>query len=221
MAIAGLTLTAANSQVITQTLPFSYIPNGSQTLTFNQYSGGATIQNVEIILDITKTGGSLFVDNESGSADTGSITQTLTASLSSSDVLLASTTNPANIDIAQDLDAISSTAVDVTATIGDPTDVFTPGGSDVDGQTFTTPVDATASGFVNSLWWSGYAGPSTFDIDVDGLQDTDTSVVGGASTNTSPATLSGTVTINITVPEPSSAVLGGLAVLGFAFRRRR
>ena len=79
----------------------------------------------------------------------------------------------------------------------------------------------SGSGSVGSLFWGGYVGAGTFTVNALSSQFGSLSYNSGIETATTPVLANGTVTVTYVVPEPSSAALAGLAVLGLCLRRRR
>ena len=204
---------------IVQTQNFSFVPEDSATLTFNQFNSAlGTLTGIVITTNLTKSGGSLFVDNESATPASGNITQSVTITLVSLDVSLIDTSlQPIGNNVA----ATSVYFANVGVDDGDGPGVQSTG-ADYDGTTFGI-VNNSQTRNVNSAAWAGYTGAGTYDIDVDGLQGFNTSAIGGAAVAIDPATASGDVTITYIytpVPEPSAALLGGLGMLALLRRRR-
>lgn len=235
---AGAVLIAGSAQAgsIVQIQSFSFVPNGTQTLVFDQFdpNGGElgirTLTSITISWQLIKTGGSLYVDNDSTTPGSGSITQSVIIDLLSTDVALTDTGFSA---IGQNITAVTSYTATVGADDGDidavvgNSDGFQTGGSDFDGTEFANSPTVTGSSDVNSGAYNsgavGYIGSGTFEIDATGTQTGDTSAIGGAAFSGTPSTAFGdvTVTYNYTaIPEPSAALLGGLGAL-LLLRRRR
>jgi hypothetical protein len=216
----------ASAQVfISQSQDFTFTPTGSVPLVFDKYNGLlSAVSNIYIEINYSKVGGSLFIDNDSNSIGSGNISQTVTLTLSSSDVaLINGTFQP----IGSNISASSIYAASVGIDDGDTdmilfnNDGYQSGGVDHDGAIFSTPVSTSGSGNVNSLVWSQYVGAGNFTINVGGSQSLDTSAISGVAGTFTPASAEGTVTVIYAVPEPSSALLVGMASIGLMFRRRR
>ena len=126
--------------------------------------------------------------------------------------------------IGNGITATSTYAATVTADNGDGSGVQadTPG-NDYDGTVFGSNL-ATQTKNVNAFVFSGYQGIGTYVINAGGVQGFDTSAIGGAAVAIDPARVLGNVTITYTydaIPEPASAVIGGLGLLTLLRRRRR
>ncbi len=218
----------ASAATIVQTENYSFTPNGSADLVFNQFDTSlGTLESITISISLTKTGGSLFIDNDSTTPGSGDITQTVVIDLVSSDVTL---TNTSFQPMGQNITAASVYSASVEGDDGD-TDTIVgnsdgfqdDAGPDNDGTVFSTPVNASDSDDVASAVWGDYQGLGTYTLTVQGLQSSDTSTIGGAAFSGTPSEASGSVTVVYTyspVPEPSITLLGGLGLLGL-FRRRR
>ena len=211
----------ASAATIVQTQNFSFVPNGSQNLVFNEFDtmgGTRTLQSVTITTSLTKTGGSLFVDNDSEVAASGSISQSITITLSSETAALV---NNSFVTIGSaSVTANSYYFADLSADDGDG-EFYQPGGSDWGGTSFGSVTESETNS-VGSIAIGSYAGAGTFTFNVAGVQGSDTSAVSGVSGSFSPASASGFVTVTYTyVPEPASTMLGGLGVIVLLTRHRR
>ncbi len=208
-----------SAATIVQTQNFSFVPAGTAPLTFNQFDTSlGTLTSITITTNVTKTGGSLFVDNESATPASGNISQSVTINLTSSSVGLV---DAGFSPIGTGVTATSIYAASVGADDGDGPSVQT-FGLDYDGTSFG-PTSTGQTKDVNTAAFGGYQGLGTYVINADGVQGFNTSAIGGAAVAIDPATVSGDVTITYTytVPEPSSALLGGLGCLALLRRRRR
>jgi hypothetical protein len=208
-----------SAATIVQTKGFSFVPDGSAPLTFDQFNSAlGTLTSITITTNVTKTGGSLFVDNESATAASGNISQSVTINLTSGSVgLVDASFSPIGTGVA----ATSTYAASVGADDGDGAGVQSTG-PDYDGATFG-PVSNSQTKDVNAGAFGGYLGTGTFVINAGGVQGFNTSAIGGAAVAIDPATASGDVTITYTytaVPEPASILLGGIGLLALLRRRR-
>lgn len=203
---------------IVQSQNFSFVPDGTSPLTFNQFDTSlGTLTSITITTNVTKTGGSLFVDNESATPASGNISQSVTINLTSSTVgLVDAGFSPIGTGVA----ATSTYAANVGADDGDGPGVQTTG-PDYDGTNFG-PISNSQTKNVNTAAFGGYQGSGTYGIDAGGVQGFNTSAIGGAAVAIDPATVSGDVTITYTyaVPEPTSALLGAVGFLALLRRRR-
>ncbi len=210
----------ASAATITQIETYSFIPTGSAVLVFDKFDPSlGTLDSVTITTNVTKTGGSLYVDNESSEPASGDISQSVTITLSSSDVdLLAAPSGSIGVNI-----TATSTYTAVTGPDdGDGSGVQNTG-EDYDGTAFG-PVSVSETKTVRAIVQSGYEGVGTYSITANGSQGFDTSAIGGAAVAIDPASVSGNVTVTYTytpIPEPASALLGGLGILTLLRRRRR
>ena len=218
LALAASLTGFSSGATIVQTKSFSFIPDGSAPLTFNQFNSAlGTLTSITITTNVTKSGGSLFVDNESATPASGNITQSVTITLTGSVALVDAALSPIGV-----VAATTSYTANVGADDGDGAEVQTTG-SDYDGTSFG-PTSNSQTKNVSGAGFGGYTGTGTYVIDADGVQGFNTSAIGGAAVAIDPATVSGDVTITYTyeaIPEPSSAVLGGLGLLALLRRRRR
>jgi hypothetical protein len=210
---------AVHGATIVQTKTFSFVPDGSANLVFDQFDSSlGTLTSIVITTNITKSGGSLFVDNDSETPASGNISQSVTISLSSGDVVLTDTSLQ---PIGNNLTATSFYFATVGADDGDGPGVQTDG-LDYDGTVFANVSNST-SGTVNSAGEAGYIGTGTFQINAGGTQGFNTSAIGGAAVVIDPASVSGDVTITYNyeaIPEPASAIFGALGLLTLLRRRR-
>lgn len=208
-----------SAATIIQTQNFSFVPSGTAPLTFNQFDTAlGTLTSITITTNVTKNGGSLFVDNESATPASGNISQSVTINLTSSVGLVDASFTA----IGNGVSATSSYTATVGADDGDGPGVQTTG-PDYDGTTFgQTSTSQTKD--VYSGAFGGYQGTGTYAIDAGGVQGFNTAAIGGAAVAIDPASVLGDVTItyNFTaIPEPSSALLGGIGCLALLRRRRR
>ncbi|MDP3851861.1 MAG: choice-of-anchor E domain-containing protein [Luteolibacter sp.] len=215
MSLAGV----GHAASIVQTKTFTFVPEDTAPLTFNQFDSSlGTLTSIVITTSLTKSGGSLFVDNESATPASGNINQSVTITLSSSAVSLIDTSlQPIGNGIA----ATSVYFANVGADDGDGPGVQSVG-ADYDGTSFSE-VSAGQTRNVNEIAWSGYTGLGTYLIDANGVQGFNTSAIGGAAVAIDPATASGEVSITYNfnaVPEPSAALMGAVGLLALLRRHR-
>lgn len=205
---------------MSQTQNFSFTPAASQALVFNKFDtqgGTRTLLSVTITTSLTKVGGALYVDNDSPTAASGSISQSVTINLTSGNVSLIDE-NLIGLTGAASVTANSYYFASLTADDGDGVD-YQAGGSDWGGTTFGNVTESETSG-VGSIGL--YSGAGTYTITATGSQTTDTSAVSGVSGSFTPAGATGFVTITYTyVPEPTSTMLGGLGMIVLLTRYRR
>lgn len=217
---------AANAATIVQTKNYSFTPTGNQTLTFNEFDtlgGTRTLLSVTVATSLTKSGGSLFVDNDSAVGAEGSISQTVTINLSATGASLYN----GDLDgpIGQGVTSTTNFFVSLTADDGDGVG-YHESGPDWGGTAFAdnTITQTESVDNINSYIGSG----TTFTVKVSGIQYTDAGTLGGAAATYTPAIASGYVTVTYNysepapVPEPASwlIVCGGLGAGVFVRRRR-
>ncbi len=215
------------SLIITQTKDFNFTPTGSADLIFSKFDtmgGTRTLLGVTVTTSVTKVGGSLYIDNDSLTGGSGTISQTVTISLSGRNL----TDNDGNVIASQQVSSTSTHNATVGADDGDGLNApgvnngFQSGGVDYDGTIFgNTTSSRTAD--VGSDNLTGYRtnGVGTYTINAAGLQGIDVNAISGVAGSFSPAGATGSVTITYTyVPEPSAALLGGLGLLALLRRRR-
>ncbi len=219
LTLAASLASVCSGATIVQTQNFSFVPSGTAPLTFNQFDTAlGTLTSITITTNVTKTGGSLFVDNESATPASGNISQSVTINLTSSVGLVDASFAP----IGTGVSATSSYSANVDADDGDGAGVQSTG-PDYDGTSFG-PTSTSQTKDVNSAAFGGYQGTGTYVIDAGGDQGFNTSAIGGAAVAIDPASVSGDVTITYTftaIPEPGSALLGGIGCLALLRRRRR
>jgi len=228
LALACLAPATAWSQstVITQSQSFGpNVLSFNDTLNFAAYSGSASdIFSVEWNYELNVDGGQLIIDNDGNTAAT--VNASFGADLTvggGSLTLLDSAFSPIFLNAS----TAANQAFNLGPNSGDAISDFDPTGPD--GATLTVQnATSTGGGFINSTFFSQYANGA---INIDVLADTlsDIGSVGGVELASTPPTANGTITLKITlddsqvppvVPEPSSALLGGLGLLALARRKR-
>ncbi len=231
-----LTLTASlaglsSAATIVQTEIFSFVPNDSRALTFERFDTTlGTLTSVTVSVDLTKTGGRFEVDNDSETSGTINLTHAIIGSLSSGDVSLRKSGGGV-VSVGQSGSITATSSLlnqSVSATSGDATNAFNATGVSDYVLFEPTNVNVSDSGTIRAADQSDYeaVGLSTYDIAFGALQSVNATGLSGLQQAFTVASVSGSVTVtyNYTavtpVPEPTSALLGGLGVLLF-FRRRR
>ena len=214
----------ASAASIVQTGSYSFTPTGSQTLSYNKFDSSlGTLTSVTVTTSLTKSGGSLYLDNDSATPASGTVSQTVRIDLTSGDVPLVATVGSVGSNVAASTNFSVSLAADNG---GDAAGYQDDAGTDNGGQAFAD-VSTSQTKTVHSVFQSSYEGTGTFDIAVEGIQSFNTSTVSGAagSFTNSVATGEVVITYNYTaiapIPEPASALLGGLGLIALLRRRRR
>jgi hypothetical protein len=224
---------ASSAATIIQTRDFAFLPDGSQNLAYDKFDTAlGTLTSVSVTIDLTKSGGQFEVDNDSASTGSISLEHNIIGSISvvSGDVTLVrggsmSEGRSGTIGESGTLTATSvMPAQTVSATSGDDTETF-----DVTGQSdyvSFNPADAFAndSGTIALLAQSAFEGPGTFVLGANSLQSVNVTGLGGLQQAITVANVSGRVTVTydyMPVPEPGSALLGGLGCLLLLRRRNR
>jgi len=220
-AVLTVIASAAHAQ-LTQVQNFSFTPNGTVNLVFNQVDlDVADITSIEVTVQMNKSGGSLSVDNDSAESGEVSFEHTLDGALSSSDVSLADSNGQTNW-ASTELEAVSSTVQTLGGTTGDATNEFNNTG-DVDFFAFN-PADTsdTSSAFINSAFFSGYTGTGTYTLTFDANQLVSAIGLGGLQQALTVSQTDGFVEVKV-VPEPSAYALifGIVAIVIGVVRRRR
>lgn len=209
---------AARADLITQTLPFGpQIPNFDQTLTFQQFHGNlADLVSVHVQLDMSISGGLLVVDNDAPLPAHVHVELGAHGDLSSVDVALL---DIAFQPVTGTVNLSTGETFDLAPNEGDVPNDFDP--APPDGATHVGGLDSdSGAGFINPIFFPGYVGAGTFDILAVATQLLDYGGVSGVELAYVPVTAEGSVTVSYNfVPEPASACLLGMALLGVRKRR--
>ncbi len=217
---------SAYAATIVQTESFMFVPSDSQALTFEKFDtqgGTRTLNSVSVSVVLNKTGGRYQIDNDSAETGTIVLTHRIIGQLTSSDVSLRKM-DGSFVGQNGSVTATNTLNTSIGATTGDDVNTFNNTGL-ADYVRFD-PADTTVSdsGVIHSADQSGYiaSGSSTnFGLTFSGDQFTNASGVGGLQQLILVSDVSGTVTVTYDfVPEPSTALLGGVGLL-LMFRRRR
>ncbi len=219
--LATLALSSSAFAVsIVQTQSFGFVPNGNQTLAYNQFDDSlGTLTKVTVSLAISKSGGRFELDNDSGSQAIFNAEHKVQGWLTSTDVKFLDASSNTFVAFENDIAATSVTGVTLEATTGDATDQFDRTNAIDYADITPATISASASGDVGAARWTGtvvqagatgYVGNGTFTLKANANQDFNTSGFSGVSTATSPAAASGNVTITYEytpVPEPGIMAL--------------
>ena len=217
----------ASAATIVQTGSYSFVPDGSQSLTFNKFNTAlGTLNSVTVTVVLNKTGGSYAVDNDSATAGTITLNHNVVGSLSVISGGVGLIRNDfSSIGASGTLTAASSLSDQaVAATTGDSASTFNATG--LGDYVIFNPADTSTSnsGTVASFAQSSYEGTGSFVLGLGATQSISASGLGGLQQAFTVSSVSGdvTVTYNYTaaVPEPASALLGGLGLLALLRRRR-
>lgn len=217
----------APAATLVQLQSFAFLPDGSQDLTFDKFDPSlGTLTSVSVSVTLNKSGGRFEVDNDSTSSGFITLEHNVVGNLSVVAGGVGLFRNDfTTIGASGTLTASSSMpAQEVFGTSGDNTDTF-----DATGQSDYlrfNPGNASASdsGTIAASAQSSYVGPGTFVLGANALQSVSVTGLGGLQQAITVADVSGEVTVTYnylaTVPEPTSALLGGLGCL-LLLRRRR
>lgn len=225
-AFAGL----SSAATIVQTESFSFVPNGSRTLTFNSFDSTlGTLTGVTVSVEMTKSGGRFEVDNDSDTSGVIDLTHSVIGQLTSSDVSLRKSGGGV-VFVGQtgSVTATNSlTGQTVGVSSGDSTTAFNATGNSDYVLFEPTDTSASDSGSIRTSDIADYikAGPSTFNIQFGATQTVSANGLSGLQQAFTVASVSGNVTVTYNyiaaVPEPASSLLGGIGCLLILRRRRR
>ncbi len=221
---AGMLVSTATAATITQTQPFSGVPDYTQVLTFNQFDdlgGTLTLLSVYVEVNLNAIGGALRCDNDAPQSASGAIEFGAQAAITASVPLIDAMFQP--IFQPGDVKATGGTTLNLTADDDDlevgGTPNFSMMGTDY-GFYLGGSVWDSDSGIVNSLVYGSYIGTGTFTITVEGTQVANYGSLGGVQAQIDPLDTTGTVTVIYNyIPEP--ATLGLLLLGGLLTARRR
>lgn len=221
----------ASAQLV-QTIPFSFVPNGSVDLSFDKFDtlgGTRELESVVISVSYEKTGGNTAVDNDSDLGGAITISHIVTGQLSAVDNevrMLDSSLQP--IAGSGDLRAVSTVSTSVGPTTGDDTSSFNETNLGDYASFSPSPTSVSAFGSVNPLFHSDYTvtgSDSAFVLRFAADQSATSDGVSGLQQVFTVSDVAGFVSVTYNyaaVPEvSSSALLAGLAVMGLTVRRRR
>jgi hypothetical protein len=218
LALSGAASAGPCNTLITQTRSYGpNTPNYTQAMTFDQYTGFlADVCSIKVTLELEISGGFLGVDNDGIDPATVTVQLGATTSISSNDVVLL---NNAFQPVTGTASAFTGNTFNLAGDNGDgPNNVDL---SPPDGATHLGGNDSDMRmGFINPLFWGGFVGFGTYDIIATAQQILDFGSVGGVEGAFSPVTSSGTVTVEMLVPEPTTMALLALGAAA-ALRRRR
>jgi len=217
---------AAPAATLLQTQNFAFLPDGSQELTYNKFDTSlGTLTSVSVTVLLTKSGGQFEVDNDSTESGFITLHHNVVGSLSvvSGGVSL----------VRNDLTSIGASGTLTATSSMSPQEVMGTSGDDI--ETFDAtglsdyvrfnPMDASAtdSGTIAAMAQAAFEGPGTFVLGANALQSVNVTGLGGLQQAITVANVSGEVTVTYhyePIPEPASALLGGLGFLALLRRRR-
>ena len=212
---------------LVQTQNYSFVPNGSQNLTFNKFNPAwGTLTSITVATSLTKNGGSIAGDNDSATTATVDFTSEVWGNISSTAVQLKDSGGAKIVGATiGDLDALDTTTITLGATSGDATNQFNVTGQS-DYASFSGPLNTvTTSDSVGSSYWSGYSGTGTYIVKMNATNASSISQVSGVQYAVVAPSVYGSVTVTYnyiaTVPEVDVSLLGLIPACVFLTRRRR
>jgi hypothetical protein len=219
----------ANASTIIQTKEFSFLPYAMRTLAFDKFDnngGNANLTAVHVTIQYTRSGGYAAYDNESETTATITLTNRLTLLIDTLEVLdLTEFGSTSRLGGASGLRATSS----VSATFGtddDPMDSnFNSSGTDY--FRYDLPdLTVSDSAYMNNI--SQFLGTDSFELELEGSQADQSTLMSGMKSSTSPPAVSGFMTITYEytgtldpIPEIDPAAMVCMAAVWLLFVRRR
>lgn len=216
----------SSAATLIQTQSFAFLPDGSQDLTYNKFDTSlGTLTSVTVSVLLNKSGGQFEVDNDSTESGFITLHHNVVGSLSvvSGGVSLVRD-DLSTIGASGALTATSSMAPqEVLGTTGDDTETFDATGLGDYVRFNPLNASATDSGTIAAMAQAAFEGPGTFVLGAHALQSVNVTGLGGLQQAITVANVSGEVTVTYhyePIPEPASALLGGLGFLALLRRRR-
>ncbi len=222
----GTALTGFSSAAtIVQTQNYAFVPTGSVPLTFNKFDTTlGTLTSVTVRVDMTKQRGQLEVDNDSASSGTISLTHQVIGALSSS-VSLVKTGGGSSVGQSGSFTASNTFSATVGVSSGD--NILTFDATLLSDYVKFQPGTSTASdaGVIDPSFISQYAfaGFQTFNITMGATQAVNATGLSALQQAFTNSDIDGKVAVTYNysaVPEPASALLGGIGCLALLRRRR-
>ena len=209
---------------IPQTKPFSGVPDMNGVLAFDKFDthGGTwVLDSIQVKLNLETSGGTFKLDNDSELPASGTFFFGAKGTISSTDVaLLNSSLVP--LAIPGQAMAYHSEAFSLDPNVGDIGGDYSP--LPPDGMSYTGHAETdTKSGFVGELFWAGYQGTGTYDINYEITQWLTYGGIGGIEYAVTPVSASGDVEVIYEyhiIPEPATICLLGFGALSL-FRKKK
>jgi len=217
--LAFLTGISSGATIIQTKVITPYTASGNAIATFDKFDtqgGTRTLTGVTISFSFDKLGGSYAVDNDSAAFGSITFNHELKGRLTSSDVSVGTAGTY--------LAALSEFTTSVGTDDGDPQSQFDTGGPDYVVYNPADILGTTTTATIEGASWAAYTGTNTFNVNFQASQTFGVDGVGGLQSQTIASQVAPTVEVIYTytaVPEPASALLGGLGILTLLRRRRR
>lgn len=195
-----------------QTITFNGTPTYSGSGTFNQFNSSlGTLLSITITTGVTSNGGRYSIDNDSPTSGAGTVTLGASVAISSDDVRQAT------------LNAVATTTTTLTVQADDG-DMLTYSELGLDSASYSG-VEASATELRNvaANFFGDYTGAGTFVVNYQSVQINSSTSFTGIQTQIDPVVSNGFITIQYSydaIPEPGSALLGGMSMLALLRRRR-